>query len=941
MSQSRNILLITDIFPSDNYTGGVVTQQLCYFLLESKCNLFCALVKNPSLHEKPDDIIRQNITTIKFLKPTENSGDQKTYNSKINQISQKIITFIKKNHIDTVWCPIQGESLTTILYRVQQKCGKDVRIVAQIWDPVDWFLYALNYDKTSTKRVLKLFDSVMEQCDFILSASHPMSATYKKKYHTPTLPMFSSYYNFNPNIAAPKNHSAKQTFTITLSGQTYAKRGIKSLITALDSMDWNYHGKEINLQYFGPNNDDFLTNNPHISVRGYVPQDTLIAAEAESDLLYCPYYFDDAPVFKLISEQSYPSKISTYIPSGTPILIHSDSNTSVYRDFRKHKCGFLLNSTDTSAIIKKIQEIIDTPFSKIIPLVENANKLYQTSFTKEQCKKTFFKALNIKYNQSPSYHILEVNNIDLPGKRWNGYDLTEYLNTNTPHLASQIVTYKQSKNPKVTKILTRKELLLEEKFLNFEEKNLSVHSCLSCSSPAIQEKSEFKKSDVIHLHLIHNLKFSLISLIEICNKKPTIITIHDPWTFTGRCVWTLDCKKYLTGCHNCPNLNTLFPLKCDNCHELWQLKKLVYDKLDVDYVVTTKYMYDLFKNSPLTKGKRIHVIPFGINVNEFYKKFTSEEARKHYQIPKSNIVLFHRAQKASKGTNYLLDALKELNVPNHITIITCSETSLLNDIKDKYQLIELGETDSEELAYAYNACDIYVMPSIGESFGMMAIEAMSCEKPVIVFDNTALPSVTFAPKCGVAVKDRDSHELMKALKWLIEDESERIRRGKLGRELVIKNYDIDVYHQRITELYEEVAKRKHKFYDFNSFFFKEIKNTPSVVVLKRKLNSLTNSIFEKYSPERNQLKYVIPKRPKSKTASIKYGDENVQLLLNQYNNAVFNAYHTYSPETIKRPLPAKILHKGKTLLRLIIHNPSSIIEVIRKKSLNKSKNKTN
>lgn len=933
--KTRNILLLTDIFPSDNYTGGVVTQQLCYFLLEAKCNLFCALIKNPSLHEEPDNLIRQNITTIDFLKPTENNGDPKLYNTEISRISHKIIAYIKKNNIDTVWCPIQGESLTKILYNIQQKFKKQIRTVAQIWDPIDWFLYALNYNQTSTKKVLKLFDAVMDNADFILTASRPMSAVYKKKYHTPSLPLFSSYRNFDGITPANKPKKSKDSFTITLSGQTYAKQGIKSLINSLNSIDWKHHGKKISLRYFGPNRNSFMSNNPHITVEGYVTQDKLIAAEAESDLLYCPYFFDDDPVFKVISEQSYPSKISTYIPSGTPILIHSAPNSSVYRDFRKYKCGFLLSSTNPTKIAQKIQEIIESPASKVSEITANANKLYQTFFTKENSKKTFFKALNIPYNSSPSYHILEVNNIDLPGRRWNGYDLSNYLNAKTEHLASQIVTYKQSSNPNVTKLLSQKELFLEQELLTFEANDLSVHSCLSCSSPAFLEKPEFKKADVVHLHLIHNLKFSLPSLIEICNKKPTVITIHDPWTFTGRCVWTLDCKKYLTGCHDCPNLNTLFPLKCDNCHSLWQLKKEVYEKLDVDYVVTTKYMYDLFKESPLTKGKRVHVIPFGINVDEFYKKVSPKKARKHYNIPDNHVVLFHRAQRASKGTNYLLDALKELDLPNNnISIITCSETGLLDDIKNKYNIIELGEIKNDELTYAFNACDIFVMPSIGESFGMMAVEAMSCEKPIIVFDNTALPSVTFAPECGIAVKDRDSHDLMRAIKWLIEDKPERIRRGKLGRELAIKNYSLDVYHKNMVNLYEKVAKRKHAYYDYEKYFSEKTVDTPEAVYLKTKLNTLTNKIFEKYSSERNLLHYEIPNTPKKKNSSqIPYNNKNIQLVLNQYNNNLYKLYQNYDPELIKRPFHAKILHKFKTLLSLLIHSPHTIPKVIRQKLL--------
>lgn len=45
--------------------------------------------------------------------------------------------------------------------------------------------------------------------------------------------------------------------------------------------------------------------------------------------------------------------------------------------------------------------------------------------------------------------ILEVNNIDLIGQRFNGYDIKNYINNNTEHSAKQIVVDKLSKDKDV------------------------------------------------------------------------------------------------------------------------------------------------------------------------------------------------------------------------------------------------------------------------------------------------------------------------------------------------------------------------------------------------------------------------------------------------------------------------------------------------------------
>ncbi len=120
-----------------------------------------------------------------------------------------------------------------------------------------------------------------------------------------------------------------------------------------------------------------------------------------------------------------------------------------------------------------------------------------------------------------------------------------------------------------------------------------------------------------------------------------------------------------------------------------------------------------------------------------------------------------------------------MNVP--ITLLTFNETGLVDQFKDRFQVIDLGWlTDEDQTAEAINAVDIMLMPSIAESFGMMAIESMACAKPVIAFDRTALPETLFAPEGGVTVPSADVNSLVAVLERLIGDEEERLA---LGNEL--------------------------------------------------------------------------------------------------------------------------------------------------------------
>lgn len=81
--------------------------------------------------------------------------------------------------------------------------------------------------------------------------------------------------------------------------------------------------------------------------------------------------------------------------------------------------------------------------------------------------------------------VLEVNNIDLPGRRFNGYDLMQYSLKKDIDIR-QAVVYKQSNNNKVSLLLKNsQQLQMFEKLENFENDELSIHSNLSIDRKSV------------------------------------------------------------------------------------------------------------------------------------------------------------------------------------------------------------------------------------------------------------------------------------------------------------------------------------------------------------------------------------------------------------------------------------------------------------------------
>jgi glycosyltransferase involved in cell wall biosynthesis len=102
----------------------------------------------------------------------------------------------------------------------------------------------------------------------------------------------------------------------------------------------------------------------------------------------------------------------------------------------------------------------------------------------------------------------------------------------------------------------------------------------------------------------------------------------------------------------------------------------------------------------------------------------------------------------------------------------------------------------------WQSIDVAVVPSNGlvESFGMVAIEAMACGKPVVVSDSGALPDVVSDGETGRVVPAGDVSRLAATLGEYAYDSASRARHGLNGRRLCEDQFAIDLTASRYLEL---------------------------------------------------------------------------------------------------------------------------------------------
>ena len=122
-------------------------------------------------------------------------------------------------------------------------------------------------------------------------------------------------------------------------------------------------------------------------------------------------------------------------------------------------------------------------------------------------------------------------------------------------------------------------------------------------------------------------------------------------------------------------------------------------------------------------------------------------------------------------------------------------------LKIEDHIIYTGPLYATDKLSAYVDSNIYVLPSIYETFPMTVLEAFACGKPVIVTDRCGISDIV--EKVGIVVK-YDEKELSEAIIELLNNEELANKIGREGKELVAARFDLESVIEKTINIYTDV-----------------------------------------------------------------------------------------------------------------------------------------
>jgi glycosyltransferase involved in cell wall biosynthesis len=219
------------------------------------------------------------------------------------------------------------------------------------------------------------------------------------------------------------------------------------------------------------------------------------------------------------------------------------------------------------------------------------------------------------------------------------------------------------------------------------------------------------------------------------------------------------------------------------------------------------------KSSPylVRHAAKCEVIPHGADLSRFEPTAsTLERASEVQRQQAAPLILFVGLLRYYKGVSYLIEAMTHITAkllivgqgPQGDEWRALTQRLNLND-----KVVFLGRVSDEDLLALYEACAVFVLPSIqrSESWGAVQVEALACGKPVVCTElGTGTSFVNQHEVTGLVVPPMDSAALAAAINRLLADPELRRRMGEAGRTRARQELSAEVMVERLVQMYRAV-----------------------------------------------------------------------------------------------------------------------------------------
>lgn len=209
---------------------------------------------------------------------------------------------------------------------------------------------------------------------------------------------------------------------------------------------------------------------------------------------------------------------------------------------------------------------------------------------------------------------------------------------------------------------------------------------------------------------------------------------------------------------------------------------------------------------------RLVLLANGVDVKRFNPDLDGSFVKKRLGIIDQPIVFTLRWHEPKNGIEYLIKAVPFVmrEIPNAIFIIGGSgimrkyHEKLAKKLQVNQHVLFVGHIPAAELPLYYAACDVFVIPSILEAFGLVAVEAMACGKPVVGTNVGGIPDIIINGVNGFLVEPKNPQSIAEKIIILLKNPELRRKMGISARKIATEKFNIQKRIDKLLSTYNNL-----------------------------------------------------------------------------------------------------------------------------------------
>ncbi len=289
------------------------------------------------------------------------------------------------------------------------------------------------------------------------------------------------------------------------------------------------------------------------------------------------------------------------------------------------------------------------------------------------------------------------------------------------------------------------------------------------------------------------------SFFYLKRTKPDIVHSHSP---DLGFILSFPCKLY-----RIPIINTCHGITFSDMHYSFIKRKLEeffikYSNFNKIITINKSSLSDFRKLAI----RNINYLPNGVDLDLFQKK--------RHNINRKTIFLFAGRIEKEKGLDHLIHAVNKLKEKEKgfkvLLIGKGVDQKYFQDLVIALKLTGyikfLGKKEKDEVIDHYYKSDVFISPSLHETFPMTVLEAWAAKLPVIISDVGGVSAICNNKENAIIIPPEDPKKISEAMITLIKDPKLRRKLGENGRKLVEKNYRWDKIVKEVESIYKDIIK---------------------------------------------------------------------------------------------------------------------------------------